>query len=74
MDEEVKATESSDQTMNIVKGVAVGGLATVVAIAAAPVLLPIIGLGTVATAIVGVGTALPWLGAGIGGWLGYNKK
>ena len=74
MAEEVKSEKSSDQTMNIVKGVAVGGLATVAVVAAAPVLLPLVGLGAVATAVVGVGTALPWAGAAIGGWFGYNKK
>jgi sorbitol-specific phosphotransferase system component IIBC len=71
---EENKTESSDQTTNVLKGVAVGGLATVAVVAAAPVLLPLVGLGAVATAVVGVGTALPWIGAGIGGWLGYNKK
>jgi sorbitol-specific phosphotransferase system component IIBC len=64
---------SSDQTTSTLKGVAIGGLATVAVVAAAPVLLPLVGLGAAATAIVGVGTALPWIGAGIGGWLGYNK-
>ncbi len=66
-------TTSSDQTMNIVKGVAVGGLATVAVVAAAPVLLPIIGLGAVGATIVGVGTSLPWIGAAVGGWLGSKK-
>jgi sorbitol-specific phosphotransferase system component IIBC len=69
-----KVTASSDQTTNVLKGVAVGGLATVAVVAAAPVLLPIIGLGAAGAAIVGVGTALPWIGAAVGGWLGYNKK
>jgi sorbitol-specific phosphotransferase system component IIBC len=64
---------SSDQTTNTLKGVAIGGLATVAVVAAAPVLLPLVGLGAAGAAIVGVGTALPWIGAGIGGWLGYNK-
>ena len=32
------------------------------------------GAAVLAHAVVGVGTALPWSGAGIGGWLGYNKK
>ena len=50
------------------------GLVGAAAVVAAPVLLPVIGLGAVATAVVGVGAALPWLAATVGGWYGYTKS
>jgi hypothetical protein len=50
------------------------GLVAAATVVAAPVLLPVIGLGALATAVVGVGTALPWLGATVGGVYGYFKS
>lgn len=54
-------------------GAVLGGLAGVVAIAAAPIILPGIGLAALgATGLALVG-ALPWVPAAIGGYIGYKK-
>lgn len=51
-------------------GIATGAIAGAVVIAAAaPVVLPLIGLGAVGTAVF---AAVPWAGAAIGGWLGHT--
>lgn len=56
-----------------VTGAVIGGLAGVAVVAAAPILLPAIGLtalGATGAALVG---ALPWVPAAIGGWIGYKQ-
>lgn len=57
----------------VVKGVIIGGVGLAAAVAAAPVLLPLVGLTAVGTAIAGTGAALPWLGAAVGGWWKYKQ-
>lgn len=64
---------SSQQTVSTVKGAVIGGLATGAAVALAPVLLPAIGLGALGAALAASVGAVPWIGAGVGGWLGYNS-
>ena len=57
-----------DHVSNTVTGVIVGGLAATAVVIAAPILLPALGTSTVA--LIG---GLPWAGAAIGGWMGWNK-
>lgn len=64
----------SDRTKNVIKGVAVGGLGTAAAVALAPIVLPAVGLGAAAAALGAGAAAVPWLGAAVGGYLGYNKS
>ena len=67
------APTTTQHVVSVATGVIVGGLAAAVAVAAAPVILPAIGLAAVATGVVTLGGALPWLGAAVGGYLA-NKK
>lgn len=54
-------------------GAIIGGLAGVAAVAAAPLILPGLGLAALgATGLALVG-ALPWVPAAIGGYIGYKK-
>lgn len=54
-------------------GAVIGGLAGVAAVAAAPILLPGLGLAALgATGLALVG-ALPWVPAAAGAWWGYKR-
>jgi threonine/homoserine/homoserine lactone efflux protein len=66
------ANSSYDHVVKVAEGAVIGGLATGVVVVAAPLVLPALGLAALATTVAGVGTALPWLGAAVGGWMGHN--
>lgn len=56
-----------------VAGAVIGGIVAGAAVAAAPILLPALGLAALGTTAVALVGAVPWLGAGVGGWLGYQN-
>lgn len=62
-----------DHVSNTVTGVIVGGLAATAVVIAAPILLPALGLAALGTSTVALIGGLPWAGAAIGGWMGWNK-
>lgn len=56
-----------------VTGAVIGGLVGVAAVAAAPILLPALGLATLGAAGTALVGALPWVPAAVGGYLGYKN-
>ena len=72
MAEEMKVA-STEHVKDTAVGVVVGAAVAAGAVALAPVVLPAVGLAGVATVVTGAGAAVPWLGAAVGGWMGWSK-
>lgn len=67
--ENLPATETQGSSAVTARNVAIGAIAGVAVVAAAPVLLPVIGLAAVSTAVVAVGAPIL---AGVGAWVGWQ--
>jgi len=64
---------STEHVKDVAVGVVVGAVVAAGAVALAPVVLPAVGLTAAAGVVAGAGAAVPWLGAALGGWLGWSK-
>lgn len=63
---------STEHVKDVAVGVVAGAAVAAGAVALAPVVLPAVGLAAVSGVVVGAAAAVPWLGAAVGGWMGWN--
>jgi hypothetical protein len=64
---------STEHVKDVAVGVVAGAAVAAGAVALAPIVLPAVGLAAVSTVVVGAGAAVPWLGATVGGWMGWSS-
>ena len=64
---------STEHVKDVAVGVVAGAAVAAGAVALAPVVLPAVGLTAVASTVVAAGAAVPWLGAAVGGWMGWSR-